>query len=117
MADTEILAIIAVSTRGMTDVPCGSPSARLQGQVLLREPAFLRKVAPGSSQRPLAKEIFKAQRHAIHPRPKQEVDRVKTGASRGARPPDCLLHLKQGYYPSADVAYLGLRYATVSRIV
>jgi putative transposase len=94
-----------------------SPWERLQGQVLLGEPAFLRKMAPRLKSKALAKEIPKAQRHAVRPRLKQAFGRVKP-EHRGAR--DRLiatLHLKHGYTQAQIAAHLGLHYATVSRIV
>ena len=94
-----------------------SPWEKLQGQVLLGEPAFLRKVAPRLKSTALAKEIPKAQRHGVRPRLKQAFGRVDP-ADRGAR--DRLiatLHLKHGYTQAQIAAHLGLHYATVSRIV
>jgi putative transposase len=85
--------------------------------VLLGEQAFLRKVAPKLRSKALAKEIPKAQRHAIRPSLKRAFGRVKP-EQRAAR--DRLiatLHLKHGYTQAQIAARLGLHYATVSRIV
>jgi REP element-mobilizing transposase RayT len=94
-----------------------SPWERLQGQVLLGKQAFLRKVAPRLKSKALAKEIPKAQRHAVRPSLKQAFGRLNPG-NRGAR--DRLiaaLHLRHGYTQAQIAAHLGLHYATVSRIV
>jgi REP element-mobilizing transposase RayT len=94
-----------------------SPWARLQGQILLGEQAFMRKVAPKLKSKALAKEIPKAQRHAVRPTLKQAFGRVKP-EQRAAR--DRLiatLHLKHGYTQAQIAEHLGLHYATVSRIV
>ena len=94
-----------------------SPWERLQGQVLLGEPAFLRKVAPKLKSKVLAKEIPKAQRHAVRPGLKQTFSRVKP-ENQGAR--DRLiatLHVRHGYTQAQIATHLGLHYATVSRII
>ena len=94
-----------------------SPWERLQGQVLLGEQAFLRKVAPRLRSKALAKEIPKAERPAVRPSLKQAFGRVRPG-NRAAR--DRLiaaLHLKHGYTQAQIAAHLGLHFATVSRIV
>ncbi len=61
-----------------------SPWERLQGQVLLGEQAFLRKIAPRLKSTALAKEIPKAQRHAARPSLKQAFGRLDP-ANRAAR--------------------------------
>ena len=94
-----------------------SPWESLQGQVLLGEPAFLRKVAPRLKSKALAKEIPQAQRHAVRPSLKRAFGQIRP-AHRAAR--DRLiatLHLKHGYTQAQIAAHLGLHYATVSRIV
>ena len=94
-----------------------SPWEKLQGQVLLGEEAFMRKVAPKLKSLALAKEIPKAQRHAGRPSLVQAFGRVKP-AQRDTR--DRLiatLHLKHGYTQAQIADHLGLHYATVSRIV
>ncbi len=94
-----------------------SPWERLQGQVLLGEQTFMRRVAPRLKSKLLAKEIPKAQRHAVRPSLKQAFGRVKP-AQRATR--DRLiatLHLKHGYTQAQIAEHLGLHYATVSRIV
>ena len=94
-----------------------SPWERLQGQVLLGEQAFLRKVAPRLESKALAKEIPKAERPAERPSLKQAFGRVRP-ENRAAR--DRLiatLHLKHGYTQAKIAAHLGLHYATVSRII
>ncbi len=72
---------------------------------------------PGLKHKALAKEIPKAQRHAVRPSLKQAFGRLKP-EQRGAR--DRLiatLHQKHGYTQAQIAAHLGLHYATVSRIV
>jgi DNA-directed RNA polymerase specialized sigma24 family protein len=94
-----------------------SPWERLQGQVLLGEQAFLRKIAPRLKSTALAKEIPKAQRHAARPSLEQAFGKLDP-ANHAAR--DRLvatLHLKHGYTQAQIAAHLGLHYATVSRIV
>ena len=94
-----------------------SPWERLQGQVLLGEQAFLRKIAPKLKSKALAKEIPKSQRHAVRPSLEQAFGRLDP-ANHAAR--DRLittLHLKHGYTQARIAAHLGLHYATVSRIV
>ena len=94
-----------------------SPWEQVQGQVLLGEQAFLRKVAPKLKSKAQAKEIPKAQRHAVRPNLRQVFGQVKP-AHRAAR--DRLiatLHLKHGYTQAQIAAHIGLHYATVSRIV
>jgi putative transposase len=94
-----------------------SPWEKLQGQVLLGEQAFMRKVAPRLKSKALAKEIPRAQRHAIRPSLKQAFGRVKP-AQRAARDRIiATLHLKHGYTQAQIAEHLGLHYATVSRIV
>jgi REP element-mobilizing transposase RayT len=98
-------------------IRAASPWEKLQGQVLLGEQAFMRKVAPKLKSLALAKEIPKAQRHAGRPSLVQAFGRVKP-AQRDTR--DRLiatLHLKHGYTQAQIADHLGLHYATVSRIV
>lgn len=94
-----------------------SPWAQLRGQVLLGGEAFLRKVAPKLGSTILAKEIPKAQRHAVRPSLKAAFARLNPD-NRPAR--DRLiatLHLRHGYTQAQIAAHLRLHYATVSRIV
>ncbi len=94
-----------------------SPWRQLQGQVLLGEQAFLRKVAPKLKSKAQAKEIPRAQRHAVRPSLKKVFGQVNP-AHRAAR--DRLIatmHLKHGYTQAQIAAHIGLHYATVSRIV
>jgi hypothetical protein len=74
-----------------------SPWERLQGQVLLGEQAFLRKVAPKLKSKALAKEIPKAQRHAVRPTLKQAFGRLKPEQRRARDRLIATLHLKHGY--------------------
>ena len=94
-----------------------SPWDRLQGQVLLGEPAFMRKVAPRLKSKALAKEIPKAQRHAARPSLKQAFGRLNPDNRHVRDRLIATLHLKHGYTQAQIAAHLGLHYATVSRIV
>lgn len=94
-----------------------SPWESLQGQVLLGEPAFLRKLAPRLKSKALAKEIPKAQRHALRPSLKQAFGRLNPDNRHARDRLITTLHLKHGYSQAQIAAQLGLHYATVSRIV
>jgi REP element-mobilizing transposase RayT len=94
-----------------------SPWEKLQGQVLLGEQAFLRKLAPRLKSKALAKEIPKAQRHAARPSLKQAFGRVKPEQRAARNRLIAALHLKHGYTQAQIAEHLGLHYATVSRIV
>ena len=94
-----------------------SPWEKLQGQVLLGEQAFMRKVAPRLKSKALAKEIPKAQRHVVRPSLKQAFGRVKPEQRATRDRLVATLHLKHGYTQAQIAEHLGLHYATVSRIV
>jgi DNA-directed RNA polymerase specialized sigma subunit len=65
----------------------------------------------------LAKEIPRAQRHAVRPTLKQAFGRVKPEQRATRDRLVATLHLKHGYTQAQIAAHLGLHYATVSRIV
>lgn len=94
-----------------------SPWEKLQGQVLLGEQAFMHKVAPKLKSKALAKEIPRAQRHAVRPSLKQAFGRIKPGQRVARDRLIATLHLRHGYTQAQIAHHLGLHYATVSRIV
>lgn len=94
-----------------------SPWEKLQGQVLLGDKPFLRKLAPRLKSKVLAKEIPKAQRHAVRPGLKQAFGRVMPEQRAARNRLIATLYLKHGYTQAQIAEHLGLHYATVSRIV
>lgn len=94
-----------------------SPWAKLQGQVLLGGESFIRKLTPRLESKTLAKEIPRTQRHATRPSLERAFRRLKTGDQQARNRLIAELHIKYGYTQAQIAGYLGLHYATVSRIV
>ena len=92
-----------------------SPWAELKGQVLLGSEQFIKKMTPLLDEHVTAIEVPKSQRLLHRPTLEQLFTDVKTKSDRNDTMAKC--YLEYAYTQAEIASYLGLHYATVSRII